>query len=132
MYKFKGSSKTFPGFTLLEVLIALSILTVALIAIYQAFSSSVFILSSTKNLWKAMTHSHNELTRWERSVSAPVSIAQGEFEEDHELAGLNWIREISDVSPFPGILVRKVSYQVLWTEAGKDYSYDAQIYIKPN
>ena len=120
------------GFTLLEVLIALSILTMVLITIYQSFSSSVFLLSSTKNLWNAMTHTQNELTRWERSVNAPISIAQGTFEEDHELAGFNWIREISDVSPFPGVFVRKVEYEIQWQEGGQDYSYDAEIYIHPD
>ena len=79
-----------------------------------------------------MSHSHNELTHWERSVNAPLSIAQGVFEDDHELAGFGWLREISDVSPFPGILVRKVAYQIQWQEAGNDYTYDAEIYIKPN
>ncbi len=132
MFKFKGNRKPSKGFTLLEVLISLSILTVALIAIYQSFSSSVFILSSTKNLWKAMVYSHNELTRWERSVNAPISITQGKFEKGHQLAGLTWLREISDASPFPGILIRKVSFQIQWQEAGNDYSYEAEIYIKPD
>lgn len=120
------------GFTLLEVLIALSILTLTLISIYQSFTSSVFILSSTKNLWQAMVYSHNELTQWERSVNAPVSIAQGQFDEDHQLAGALWLREISDVSPFPGIFVRKVAYKIQWQEGTHNYSYNAEIYIKPD
>ena len=120
------------GFSLLEVLIALSILTVVLITIYQSFTSSVFLLSSTKNLWNTMIYTQNELTRWERSVYAPISIVQGTFEEKHELAGFNWMREISDVSPFPGVIVRKVEYEIQWQEGGQDYSYNAEIYIHPN
>ncbi len=120
------------GFTLFEVLIALSIVTLVLVALYQSFTSSVFLLSSTKNLWDAMTHAQNELTRWERSVNAPLSIAQGTFEEKHQLAGFDWKREISDLSPFPGVIVRKVDYEIRWRERGRDYSYNAEIYIHPN
>ncbi|MBF0288423.1 MAG: prepilin-type N-terminal cleavage/methylation domain-containing protein [SAR324 cluster bacterium] len=125
--------KTFrKGFTLLEILIAIAILSITLISIYQSFSSSTLILSSTKNLWKAMTYSHNELTKWERSVSTRTSIAQGEFPEGHALAGFSWLRTIADVAPFPGIFVRKVSYRLQWQEGLNEYSYDAEIYIKPN
>ncbi len=120
------------GFTLLEILIAVAILAVTLISIYQSFSSSTLILASTKNLWKAMTYSHNELTRWERSVVAPTSIAQGEFPESHPLTGFSWLRTIIDVAPFPGIFVRKVHYQLQWQEGINEYSYDAEIYIKPD
>lgn len=122
------------GFTLLEVLVALSILTIALISIYQAFASSTFLLSSTKNLWAAMVYSHNELTRWERSVNAPLSIAQGKFEEGQALAGASWVREISDVFPFPGLFlqIRKVAYEIQWQEGNNNYSYHAEIFIKPD
>ena len=122
------------GFTLLEVLVALSILTVVLLSLYQAFTSSVFLLASTKNLWAAMVYSHNELNRWERSVSAPVSMAQGEFDTDHELAGANWTREISDVFPFPmgPLKIRKVAYRIQWQEGNNDSSYHAKIFIKPD
>ena len=72
------------GFTVLEVLVAMSILVVTLIAIYQSFSTSLFILNSTQNLWRAITGSQNELLRWERSFSAPVSLAQGEIADEED------------------------------------------------
>ncbi len=130
----KASRRWFhrPGFTLLEVMVAMSILTLALLSLYQSFSSSLFVLTSTQNLWEAMKYSQNELVRWERSVSAPVSIAQGEFDGDHPLAGSRWTREISDVMPLPGIVVRKVALEIKWREQNSDYSYNAEIYIKPN
>ncbi len=49
------------GFTVLEVLVSLSILVLTLMALYQSFSTSIFVLSSTTNLWKAMSHAQNEL-----------------------------------------------------------------------
>ncbi|MGK5091435.1 prepilin-type N-terminal cleavage/methylation domain-containing protein [Deltaproteobacteria bacterium TL4] len=119
------------GFSVLEVLVALSIMTVMLVAIYQSFATTVFMIASTNNLWRSMVYSQNELLRWERSVSVPVSVAQGEFEEDHELSGFRWQREISDIAPLPGITVRKVSYELNWDEGKNKYSYSAAIYVKP-
>ena len=96
------------GFTVLEVLVAMSILVVTLIAIYQSFSTSLFILTSTQNLWRAITGSQNELLRWERSLNAPVSLAQGEIaEEEDPLFGFAWEREIEDTEPLPGIIIRR-------------------------
>ena len=46
--------KTKSAFSVLEVLIALSILSITLMAVYQSFASSLFVLQSTKTLWKAM------------------------------------------------------------------------------
>ena len=120
------------GFTVLEVLVAMSILVVTLIAIYQSFSTSLFILNSTQNLWRAITGSQNELLRWERSLSAPVSLAQGEIAEDENpLFGFTWEREIEDTEPLPGIIIRRVYYRLKWNEAGSEYSYDAELYVKP-
>jgi prepilin-type N-terminal cleavage/methylation domain-containing protein len=120
------------GFTVLEVLVAMSILIVTLIAIYQSFSTSLFILNSTQNLWKAITHSQNELLRWERRISAPVSLAQGEFEEeDQRMFGFAWEREIEDTEPLPGIVIRRIYYRLLWQEGNSEYTYDAELYVKP-
>ena len=49
------------GFTILEVLISLSILVLTLMVLFQSFSTSIFILSSTNNLWKAISFAQNEL-----------------------------------------------------------------------
>lgn len=120
------------GFTVLEVLVAMSILVVTLISIYQSFSTSLFILNSTQNLWRAITGSQNELLRWERSLSAPVSLSDGEFEEEEDpLFGFGWERRIEDTEPLPGIIIRRVYYRLHWTEAGSEFSYDAELYVKP-
>lgn len=126
LFKAKRSN----GFTLLEVLIAMAILSVVLVSIYQSFSSSVFVLSSTKNLWKAMNYAHNELTRQERG-NPQVSFARGTFRDDEPMYGFEWERVITDEEPFPGVIVRKVSLTLTWYEGEKDYNYNAEIYVKP-
>ena len=120
------------GFTILEVLISLSILVLTLMAFYQSFSTSIFILSSTKNLWKAIAFTQNELLKSERAtISPPVSINQGEFESESEMNGFRWKKFVRDAKPFPGIKIRQINYQLLWNEGKHVYTYDADIYVKP-
>ena len=121
------------GFTVLEVLVSLSILVLTLMALYQSFSTSIFVLSSTTNLWKAMSHAQNELLKSERAhISPPVSLSQGEFELEHVMNGFSWKKHVSDTTPLPGIRVRQVNYQLLWNEGKNVYTYDADIYVNPN
>ena len=120
------------GFTILEVLISLSILVLTLMALYQSFSTSIFILSSTNNLWKAISFAQNELLKSERATASPsVSINQGEFESDTEMSGFRWKKFVRDTNPFPGIEIRQINYQLLWNEGKHVYTYDADIYVKP-
>ena len=120
------------GFTILEVLISLSILLITLMALFQSFSTSIFILSSTKNLWKAISYAQNELLKSERATVSPsVSINQGEFESESEMSGFRWKKFVSDTKPFPGIEIRQINYQLLWYEGKNVYTYDADIYVKP-
>ena len=119
------------GFTILEVLISISILLITLMALYQSFSTSIFILSSTNNLWKATSFAQNELLKTERAtVSPPVSINQGEFEPESEMSGFRWKKFVRDTIPFPGIQIRQINYQLLWNEGKHVYTYDAYIYVK--
>ena len=120
------------GFTILEVLISLSILLISLMALFQSFSTSIFILSSTNNLWKAISYAQNELLKSERATVSPsVSINQGEFESESEMSGFRWKKFVRDTKPFPGIEIRQINYQLLWYEGKYVYTYDADIYVKP-
>ena len=128
----KKMSKQKKGFTVLEVLISLSILLITLMALYQSFSTSIFILSSTNNLWKAISFAQNELLKSERATVSPsVSTNQGEFESDSEMSGFQWKKFVRDTKPFPGIEIRQINYQLLWYEGKHVYTYDADIYVKP-
>ena len=120
------------GFTILEVLISLSILAITLMTLYQSFSTSIFVLSSTNNLWKAISFAQNELLKSERAtIPPPVSINQGEFKSGSGMIGFRWKKFIRDTNPFPGIAIRKINYQLLWNEGKHVYTYDADIYVKP-
>ncbi len=121
-----------PAFSVLEVLVALSILSVMLIAIYKSYSSSLFVLNSTSNLWKAMAESQQELLRWERSKHPPpVSVTQGVFTVQQAFPGGRWKLDVQDTMPLPGIPVRRVNYEISWSEGEREYSYSADLYVKP-
>jgi prepilin-type N-terminal cleavage/methylation domain-containing protein len=120
------------GFTLLEVLIALAVLSVCLLAIYQGYSTVLAISASTRKLWKAMEYSHNELARWERMYPAPeVSVNQGNFPPDDPMAGYSWKREITDLEPLPTVRVRRVRLDLFWTLGSAQQTYRASLYVLP-
>ena len=103
-----------------------------MIVLYNSFSTSIFVLTTTQNLWKAISYSQNELLKYERATTLPnEQLIQGEFEIDHPMNGFYWVKNIQDTNPFPKIKVRQVNYKLLWDEGKKQYSYDADIYIKP-
>ena len=128
----KSGSISKRGFTILEVLVSLSVLVFILMALYQSYATSIFVLSSTTNLWKAMSHAQNELLKSERAtISPPVSVNQGKFELDHPMSGFRWKKLVRDTSPLHGIMVRQVNYQLLWNEGKSEFTYDADIYVNP-
>ena len=123
--------KTKSAFSVLEVLIALSILSITLMTFYQFFASSIFVLQSTKILWKVMSETQKELLRWERSkTSPPVSVSQGSVEEDLGFLDGRWKLDIEDNLPLPGIKVRRVNYEITWMEGELEYSYSSDLYVK--
>ena len=116
----------------MEVLVSLSILVFILMALYQSYSTSIFVLSSTTNLWKAMSHAQNELLESERAtIPPPVSVNQGEFELDDPMSGFRWKKLVQDTTPLAGIMVRQVNYQLLWNEGKSEFTYDADISVNP-
>ena len=119
------------GFTLLEVLVALAVLAVVLMALYQSYGSNIYIHTFNRSLWKAILYAHNDLLRFERLAAPPISVHEGDFEEDHPMAGYHWKREINDESPFPGVFVRKVQLELSWQEGSTTRSYETEIYVVP-
>lgn len=119
------------GFTLMEVLVALSILAITLIAFNYAYTTNIFISAKTEGIWKAMQYANNELARLERGPTPEVAVSQGEFPPDHPMVGYAWTREVKDEEPFPGVIVRRVTLKLTWEVGGADQFYISQIYVSP-
>lgn len=121
------------GFTLLEVLIALSVLSVCLMAIYQGYSTTLAVTASSRKLWKAIVYGSNELARWERMTPPPeVSVAQGEFPPGSPMVGYAWHREITDLEPLPSVRVRRVQLELSWPFGTSRQIYRANVYVLPS
>ena len=120
------------GFTLMEVMVALVVLSITLLGVYQGLSSTLTINQLTQELWRAILFTNNELARAERNPAGAVSISQGDYPADHSLAVFEWKREISDEEPFPGVQVRKVSFELFWKTAGRKQHYRSQTYVPAN
>ena len=58
-------------------------------------------------------------------------LIQGEFEIEHPMNGFRWEKRIQDTNPLTKIKIRQVNFKLFWNEGEKQYSYDADIYIKP-
>jgi len=119
------------GFTLLEVLVALAILSVLLVALHQAFATTVMINSTTRGLWKAIAYANNELLRYERSLPPGVGTSQGDFAADHAMSGYRWRRVVTDEDPMPGVRVRKIRLELEWDEGASTRRYSAEVYVEP-
>jgi len=117
------------GFTLFEVLVSLAILTISMVAVFQSFGASLNVNLATRDLWRAMRYAENELTGFERGPTPDVSVAQGEFGPDHEMAGFRWEREVLLDEPLPGIQVKKIVLTLRWQAGPNEKWYKAETYV---
>lgn len=103
------------GFTLLEVLIAFSLLATLLTVIIQSQGETAYFLEKTRKLSLVQKEVINELLRIERQYSSSAVLAEtGVFEEGHVLAGDQWEREITQ-EIFMGIVpVNRITYRITW------------------
>lgn len=119
-----------PGFTLMEILVALTVLSLTLMSIYQSFANTVFINQATQGLWKAMVFADGELAKLERGPKLQVEVRQGEYPESHPMSGFRWLRDISDEEPFPGVRARKVVFELSWGTLKGRKTFRTQTYVQ--
>lgn len=113
----------------MEILVTIAVLSITLMTIYRGFASTLQINQATEGLWKAILFTNNELARVERSPIPEVSIQQGEYRDDHPMAGYAWHREVLNEEPFPGVKVRKVVFKLSWKSGEAAQFYQAQTYV---
>lgn len=118
------------GFTLMEVLVAMAVLTLGLVSIYQAYIGNVQIYRVTKGLWKAIVFANNEMGRIERQTPPSVSISQGVYRDDHPMKGYTWRREVTDEEALPGVKVRRVFLELKWDAEGIPQRYTTETYVQ--
>jgi type II secretion system protein I len=118
------------GFALIEVLIALTILSIALIGIVSGVSGGITAISQSKNMTKAMIVAKNALNEYEISNMRGADIKD---EEVKEYPGFRYSREVKrfEHELLGPLDAKKVEITVNWQENGRDKKYSIS-YIYPS
>lgn len=105
------------GFTLIEVVVAFAVLSLALAALYRVFALSAHQVQRIEQYGEALALAELKLTEAERSLAA----GRGETRE-----GFSWERRVEpfiapppDASGQPGIAPYRITVEVRWERAGR-------------
>ncbi len=83
------------GFTLLEVMIAMAILAIALVAVYQSQSQSISMASDSRFLTTASLLAQSRMAEIDAADPRQVASGNGDFGE--EFPDYSWQVEVGDV-----------------------------------
>ncbi|MDH5762590.1 MAG: prepilin-type N-terminal cleavage/methylation domain-containing protein [Nitrospinota bacterium] len=109
------------GFTLLEVIVSLTILALSILSLIQMFSGGLNQASQSDRYMTAVYLAQQKITQLELD-SFKTELAVGEFENQE---GYSWQLEIlpyeSQINnEEAGILLQKISLRVFWVEKGQE------------
>lgn len=93
---FKRSVTNRKGFTLLEVMIAMAILAIALVAVFQSQSQSVSMAGRTRFLTTASLLAQGKMAELEAADPKEISSSSGSFSEDYP--DYLWRVELTDTA----------------------------------
>ncbi len=124
MHSKRSSLPKKKGFTLLEVLIAFSILATLLTVIIQSQSETIFFLEKTSKMEKVRKEVANRLLAIERGGST-IEEGNGNFDEDHPLEGDRWILSKSSKLINNLLPMEEIKYTIVWTTNKQKQSFSA-------
>ncbi len=87
------------GFTLLEVMIAMAILAITLVTVYQSQSQSISMASSSRFLTTASLLAQGRMAEADAAEPLALVSADGNFGDDYP--GYTWRLEVSAVEELP-------------------------------
>jgi len=105
------------GFTLLEVLLAVAILTTGLVIVFQGFSTGLRAASFAQKETTAALLAQTLITEIEMEEGVTLGTEEGEFEED--FAGYRWRTDVTESDEAVSGLY-EVRIAVLWIDAGRE------------
>lgn len=110
------------GFTLLEVMIAMAILAIALVAVFQMQSQSISMAGESRFMTTASLLAQSKMTEIEAGASLGNQSQKGDFAPDHSEYG--WTIQVTDtqiaklkrieVNVFNKVLTRGGVYQLVF------------------
>ncbi|MGK0290260.1 MAG: prepilin-type N-terminal cleavage/methylation domain-containing protein [bacterium] len=117
------------GFSLLEVMVAFSILSILLVGVLQSRADMTHILFQTAKNRKIENYIHLKLLEIERNASEEkVTLQQGRLDDFPELKEARWEKVVTDEDYF-NVSIRKVVFRILWKEKDQVRQYEKFILI---
>ncbi|CAN2040878.1 general secretion pathway protein I [Candidatus Magnetomoraceae bacterium gMMP-15] len=123
------------GFTLLEVMIAMSVLSVVLVSIFKLQGQSVNMLSSVRFYTKAPLLARLAMSRFEAELAKDPELESdsGDFGEDfpyynYEIT-VNELDDLPEEVEYIGDYIKTIELTVTWGELGLSYSLSTTVFI---
>lgn len=91
-----GSSKSIPGFTLLEVMVALAVMSIVLVSVYRMHSQSLTMNTAARFYTQAPMLAQSKMAELEALSGSGFPEDSGDFDE--KFPGYSWKVSIADVS----------------------------------
>ena len=117
-----------PAFTLLEVLVALAILSTVFIALLQGQGDNIYVIDTIQKRQLAQRYIQEKLYKIERQEENAVGSA-GIFSESHELSGQKWRLQVFNQEVF-GISLKRVVYTIELAKSGRNTRVSGVIYVE--
>jgi len=111
------------GFTLLEVMIAMAIMAIALVAVYQSQSQSVSMASDSRFLTTASLLAQSRMAEIDADIRQAIA-ANGDFGE--AFPDYRWQTEVGNVEEIP--LLRRITLTVTNSRMAKRNTYRLTLY----
>ncbi|MFB0507167.1 MAG: type II secretion system minor pseudopilin GspI [Thermodesulfobacteriota bacterium] len=112
------------GFTLLEVLISLSIIAIVLIACLRAQNQSIRLYHLSRDLTTATILARQKMGEIELEGFPELGEDEGDFED--KFPGFTWKKAVS-MTPFEE--ARRVDLSIIWKEGNREKTVDVVAYI---
>ncbi len=111
------------GFTLMEVMIAMAILAIALVAVFRSQSQSIAMASEGRFLTTASLLAQGKMADMERANPQDLSDASGDFGED--FSDYRWQVEVKDTALQ---YLKKIDVIVTNGKMAKNNVYQLELY----
>ncbi len=121
----KGRSSTNSGFTLLEIMIALSIVGITMVVMLGLAQRSILVNSRLQQMTRATLLAKQKMAEIEHGISSGLDQHKGEFAEPNQ--DFRW-RRITTPTPITGIA--QIDLSVIWGDEQENELVTLTSFIK--
>lgn len=117
------------GFALVEILIALTILSVVLLSVVSAVSSGIYVMSGNRNFTKAMIIARSQMNEFILGKMRGLDLKDEQL-EDYDKFTCTRVTEKFEHSMFGPMAAKKTDITIKWDEKENERFYKVS-YIFP-